>query len=67
MGKLSLVFGILALITGILFLLHGIFAVVVLHGFRPEDQAVVFGIVLIPIGIFLIRKYAKDKKNTNRS
>jgi len=64
MGRLTLVFGILALITGILFVLHGIFAVVILHGFSPEDQAVVFGIVLIPIGIFLIRKYNKDKKTS---
>ena len=63
MGKLTLVFGIVALITGILFLVHGIFAMVVLHSFPPE----VFGIVLIPIGIFLIRKYVKDKKKSENS
>ena len=63
MGKLTLVFGILALITGILFLLHGIFAMVVLHSFPPE----VFGIALIPIGIFLIIKYDKDKKKLQNS
>ena len=67
MGKLTLVFGILALITGILILLHGIFAMVVLQYFSPEDQVIVFGIVLIPIGIFLIRKYDKDKKKLQNS
>ena len=67
MGKLTLVFGILALITGILILLHGIFAMVVLQYFSPEDQAIVFGIVLIPIGIFLIRQYVKDKKKAKNS
>jgi len=36
---------------------------VVLHSFPPE----VFGIALIPIGIFLIIKYDKDKKKLQNS
>ncbi len=42
-------------------------AMVVLQYFSPEDQVIVFGIVLIPIGIFLIRKYDKDKKKVQNS
>jgi len=59
--------GTLSLVLGIIFLLIGIFGSPLWMMFFSFPYAFVPAIVLIAIGVFLIKKYDKDKKKEKNS
>jgi len=61
MGTLSLIFGVIALLIGLPL------AGIIITQQNPFWPLFYFALALFGIGIFLIRKYGKDKKKSNES